>query len=609
MVDLPLRIIGQLVSQITGASEFSAAKLYARLLAQLAEQFGADSAFLRHDNRTLRASTLIAEWPPRHSASPATVDFGDDDVVLAGVLRAPKVIVTGESSFTAVAPLLWGSATTGVIGLTKSGCKHWPAEELETLGVVAALFAQLQSRFAAESRLHRLAERDELTGLHNRRALNVELRRRLAAGRSGPVAVLYVDVDRLKSINDHLGHAAGDVVIQACAQRLLTTAGAQAMIARVGGDEFVVVPHRAMSADAAEAFARQLQTAVCRPVRTGDHLITRTVSIGLAVGMPGVDNGQDLLRRADLAAVAVKHHGGNAIAREHEVSTRPPVHDEIQLDAVGAVEVQYQPEIDLRTGEILAVEALACWQPARGLPVDASHGATGSMPLTGQSVRMVVRRACGDFSRWRSHGFGHEVTLHLNISQTQLAAGEFVEIVSSAIDEFSIAPGSIRLEIGEHAIALDMPYAQVTLARLKDIGVRIAIDDFGGGDMALSQLKSLPADMLKINNAFTRELGDNAADLAVVRTIIGVAEAVGLELTARGVETSVAAATLLRHGCIRAQGLLLSSPVSSDAMESLLSRRRIPLPQKVIDESAALFAVGTLSATVFAQRPAETAAS
>lgn len=625
MADRYLRIIGQLVTQMTGASAFSAPKIYERLLAQLTEMLEADSAFLRHDNHTLKASMRIAEWPQQYPSSPAKIEFVDNDEVLAGDLRAPTVIAAGGSKFAhssglvarhgaassiAVAPLLWGTMTTGVIGLTRSCGSQWAPQEIDTLGVVAALFAQLQARIAAESRLHRLAERDDLTGLHNRRALNTELGRRLKAGQSGPIAALYIDMDRLKSINDHLGHTAGDEVIQACAERLMATAGKHAMIARVGGDEFVVVPRLAMSAGAAEALGRRLQIAACRPVRAGGRLVTRTVSIGVAVGMPGVDTGPDLLRRADQAALAVKHKGGNAVACEHDPSIQEASKQEIELDAAGAVEVQYQPEVDLRTGEILAVEAVPCWRPAREWPADASAGAAELLTPPGRSVRQVVRRVCGDFSRWRSRGLGRDITLSLDIPPTQLVADSFVAIVSSAIEEFGIAPGSIRLGIGEHAIARDIEHAQMTLARLRDIGVRIAIADFGGGDMALSQLKSLPTSTLKINSAFTRELGDNAADLAVVRTIIAVAETVGLELTAQGVETSVAAATLLVHGCNRAQGPLLSSPVCSDVMESLLSRRRIPLPHKVIDESIKLFPVAeTFSATAFAERAAETAAS
>lgn len=356
MADRSLRILGQLVSQMTGASFFSPPQLYERWLAQLARHFEADTAFLRHHECALGNSTLVAEWPPPQPGVTATVHGVDDDIVSGGLRRTPIIIAASESaSFTAVAPLLWGRTTTGVIGLTKSDGNQWAPEELETLSVVASLFAQLQARMAAESRLHRLAERDDLTNLYNRRGLKAELRRRLEVGRPGPVAVLFSDVDRLKSINDHLGHAAGDAFIQACAQRLKATAGKHATIARVGGDEFVVVPKDATSGDAAEALAHHLQSALSDPVRIGDRMITRTVSIGIAVGMPGVDTRDDLVRRADLAALAVKRRGGNAVAGDRTLSAREASRNEAEF-ADGAVEGS-QPEIDLGMNEIAAVKA------------------------------------------------------------------------------------------------------------------------------------------------------------------------------------------------------------------------------------------------------------
>ncbi len=622
MADRFLGIIAGVVAQTMGASAFSAPGVCERLLAQLVEQFEADAAFLRHNDHSLRASTLIAEWPPRNAVPDpdplAKIPFADADGVVAEDLKTPTVIVAdtakfghssrfaarrGRASVTAVAPLLWGTVTTGVLGLTRWDGKRWTPEELDVLAVVASLFAQLQGRIAAESRLHRLAEHDELTGLHNRRALAAEIRRRLRMGRPGPVAALYIDLDRLKTINDHLGHAAGDVVIRACAQRLAAKVGHDALIARVGGDEFVVIPKGTMSAEGAEDLAHTLQTTMCDPVRIGGDLVTRTLSIGVSVGMPGVDAGDDLLRRADQAALAVKRKGGNAVAVfNHGVSMQgasrngSALHSPTGIDS-DALVLQYLPEIDLRTGEILAVEALACWeQPTRGLlPVDALNGAPQSISLAGLLGRWVMRRACRDFSRWRSHGHGQHVTLRLNISPAQLASDGFVDGVAATLDEFGIDAGSVCLEICERLMVRDIENTHTTLAMLKDVGVQIAIDDFGTGDVVLAQLKSLPVDMLKIKPRFVRDLGTSGADLAVVQAIIGLAEAVGLQLTAEGVETPIAAMTLLRHGCNRAQGLLLSRPVAGDAMGSLLSTRQIPLPFNATDNS--------LAPAVQAQRP------
>jgi diguanylate cyclase len=605
VADRFLDIIAGVVAQMKGASAFSAPTVCERVLAQLVEQFEADAAFLRHNDHRLRASTLIAEWPPRDAVPDpdplAKIPFADADGVVAEELKKPTIIAVdtakfghssrfaarrGRASVTALAPLLWGTVTTGVLGLTKSGGKRWAPEELDVLAVVASLFAELQGRVASESHLQGLAEHDELTGLHNRRALTAEICRRLQMGRSGPVAVLYIDLDRLKTINDHLGHAAGDMVIRTCAQRLGAKAGHDAMIARVGGDEFVVIPKGTMSAAGAEDLAHTLQTAMCAPVCIGGDLVTRTLSIGVAVGMPGVDAGDDLLQRADQAALAVKRKGGNAVAVfNHGVPMRGASRNGSALDSpVGidndALVLQYLPEIDLRTGEILAVEALPCWeQPTRGLlPVDALNGAPQSISLAGRLGRWVMRHACSDFSRWRSYGIDKQITLRLNVSSGLLASDGFAGGVAATMDEFGIDAGSLCLEICERVMVRDVDNTRTTLAMLKDVGVQIAIDDFGSGEVVLEQLKSLPVDLLKISAGFIRDLGTSAADLAVVQAIIGLAEAVGLQLAAEGVETPIAAMTLLQHGCSRAQGLLLSRPVMGDAMGSLLSARQISLP-------------------------------
>ncbi len=614
MADRLLSIVAGVVAQMTGASAYTAPRVCERLLAQLVEQFEAEAAFLRHNNHALRASLLIAEWPPRNRVPDpdplAKIPFADADGVVAEELETPMVIEADAAKFgpssrfaacrdrassVAIAPLLWGAVTTGVIGLTRSGGQRWTPEELDALGVVASLFAQLQARTAAESRLQRLAEHDDLTGLHNRRALTAEICRRLRVGQPGPVAALFIDLDRLKIINDHLGHAAGDAIIRACAQRLGAKAGHDALIARVGGDEFVVIPNQAMSAEAAETLAHTLHSTMCDPVCIDGELITRTVSIGLALGMPGVDTSHELLRRADHAALTVKRRGGNAVAVfDHGISMLGTSRNKRKLHSPGGIGsdtlvLQYLPEIDLRTGDILAVEALACWeQPTWGLlPVDAFNGAPQSISLARRLGQWLLRHACCDFSRWRSHGIEQDVTLRLNIPPAQLASDGFADSVAATIDEFGIDAESVCLAICEHEMVRDIENTHTTLAMLKDVGVQIAIDDFGSGDVVLAQLKSLPVDMLKINTAFIRDLDTNAADLAVVQAIIGLAEAVELQVTAEGVETPSAAMTLLRHGCNRAQGYLLSRPVKGDAMESLLSTRQISLPYNAANDLVA----------------------
>jgi EAL domain-containing protein (putative c-di-GMP-specific phosphodiesterase class I) len=316
------------------------------------------------------------------------------------------------------------------------------------------------------------------------------------------------------------------------------------------------------------------------------EMLTRTVSVGVALGVPGRDTTSDLLRRADQAVHAAKNTGGNEIAVfSDDMSLTSELRNDIELHLQGVIEtgalvLHYQPEVDMRTGEILAAEALVRWQhPTRGLLLpDSFIGVAESINMAGELGRWVMRAACAEFGSWQSHGVGQNAVLRINVSPVQLVSDGFVGAVADSIDEFGLDAGSVCLEITESMVVQDIETTRVTLAGLKEVGVGIAIDDFGTGYSVLSHLKSLPVDTLKIDRGFVRELGTNAGDLAIVRAIIALAEAFDLHLVAEGVETEVAAMTLLRHGCYRAQGYLLSRPIGGAAMESLLADRWIPLP-------------------------------
>ncbi len=407
----------------------------------------------------------------------------------------------------------------------------------------------------------------------------------MAAGQPGPVSALFLDLDRLKAINDYLGHTAGDWFIGVFAKRLREGAEGPNLIARLGGDEFVVVPVAPMIADEAEALATRLQEMLRERVSIDGEMLTRTVSIGVALGVPGRDTTSDLLRRADQALLAAKTAGGNKIAVfSDDMSLKGEFRNDIELHLASAIENQalvlhYLPEVDMRTGEILAFEALVRWQhPTRGLlSPNAFIGVAESINFAGELGRWVMRAACAEFRKWRSKGIGEDAVLRLNVSPVQLVTEGFVETVAGIIDEFGLDGGSVCLEITESVVVQDIETTRITLAGLKEVGVQIAIDDFGTGYSVLSHLKSLPVDTLKIDKSFVRELGTNPGDLAIVRAVIALAESFGLELVAEGVETEEAALTLLRHGCYRAQGFLLSRPVDSNAMESLLAERRIPV--------------------------------
>jgi diguanylate cyclase len=475
--------------------------------------------------------------------------------------------------------------TTGVLGFVNFRGRKWKQQEVGTLGAVATLFAQLQARIAAEERLRYLAEHDDLTGLHNRRSVVAHLSERLAAGCPGPVAVLYLDVDRLKSINDYFGHAAGDFYLRVFAERLQASMGGLGTIGRIGGDEFLVFPDRAMLTGTAESLAHRLQTTLRGPLKIGDDVITPSVSIGMAVGRPGRDDTADLLRRADEAALTAKRAGGNQVAVcTNDISRNVVFRNDIELHLQAGIDsdallLHYLPEVDLLTRAILGAEALVRWRhPTRGLLLpDSFIGVAESTNLAGELGRWVMRAACAEFSRWRSRGVGRNVTLRINVSPRQLVIPGFVGTVGEIIDEFGINADAVCLEITERAVVRDIETTRRTLAKLKEVGVQIAIDDFGTGYAVLSHLKSLPVDTLKIDAGFVRDLDTNTSDLAIVRSILVLAEAFGLQLVAEGVETPAAALTLIQHGCHRAQGFLFSRPVAGEHMESLLSKRRLPM--------------------------------
>jgi EAL domain-containing protein (putative c-di-GMP-specific phosphodiesterase class I) len=309
------------------------------------------------------------------------------------------------------------------------------------------------------------------------------------------------------------------------------------------------------------------------------------VSIGVAAGTPGRDDSSDLLRRADEAVLASKRAGGDRITVASDNSLEQLFRSDIELHLKGDIDsdallLHYLPEVDLWTGAIVAAEALVRWRhPARGLLLpDAFIGVAESMGLAPELDRWVLRTACEEFSGWRARGVGRDAILRVNVSPLQLTTRGFVRMVAETMAEFGMDDGSLCVEITERAVVHDVESTARTLMELKDAGVQTSIDDFGTGYAVLSHLKTLPIDTLKIDPRFVRDLGDNANDLAIVRAIIGLADAFGLQLVAEGVETPAAALALMQHGCRRAQGYLLSRPIAGDAMESLLSSRAMPMP-------------------------------
>ncbi|AKN17748.1 hypothetical protein B586_16035 [Mycobacterium haemophilum DSM 44634] len=599
-------LVTAVANQLMSVEAATSVKVSQRVLGYLGEALGVDASFLRHNDHNIRATKLVAEWPPRVDIPDpdpiGVVYFADADSVfaIAEHLKEPAVLrpepanadyqrrIQAGTNIPAVSlacvPLLSGDITTGTLGLVKYGDREWNEAELNALKAIATLFAQLQARVAAEIK----SGHDDLTGLHNRRALLQHLERRLAPGQPGPVAALFFDLDRLKAINDYLGHAAGDQFIQVFAHRIRDAFTDKGLVARLGGDEFVVIPASPMGADDAEPLAERFRDHLKEYVTIGGEVLTRTVSIGVASAIPGQDTPSDLLRWADQAVLASKQVGGNSVAVfSAAMSIEAELRNDVELHLRRGIEsddlrLVYLPEVDLRTGDIIGVEALVRWQhPTRGLLSPASFiPIAESINLTGELDRWVLKTACSEFAEWRSDGLGHDVLLRVNVSPGQLVTGGFVDFVVDAITQSGLDTSSVCLEITENVVVQDLYTARATLAALKDVGVQIAIDDFGTGYSVMSLLQTLPVDTLKIDKAFVRQLGSNTSDLVIVCSIMVLAEGFQLDVVAEGVETEAAARALLAHGCYRAQGFLFSRPVPGEAMRCMLSARRLPLTYK-----------------------------
>ncbi|BBY58989.1 putative bifunctional diguanylate cyclase/phosphodiesterase [Mycolicibacterium sarraceniae] len=600
-------LITSVATKLMAATSATSAQVSQEVLADLVASFGVDFSFLRYNDHAIRATKLVAEWPPRPDVPDpdllGVLYLADADPIFAAAETAKEPVFFSPEPIAddyqrrvqeasgaarpslASVPLLSGDVTTGALGFIKIGLKDWSPEELNALLAIASLFAQVQARVVAEEELRSRAEHDDLTGLHNRRALLAHLDDRLGVGQPGPVSALFLDLDRLKAINDYLGHHAGDWFIQAFAAQLREETAEGDVIARLGGDEFVVVPAGPMDADAALALAHRLQAVLRDRVTIGGEMLTRTVSAGVALGVPGRDTTSDLLRRADQAVLNAKNAGGNKIAMfTDEMSLKSQFRNDIELHLqnvidAGTLILHYLPEVDMRTGEILATEALVRWQhPTRGLLLpDSFINVAESINLAGELGRWVMRAACSEFSSWQARGIGMDAVIRINVSPVQLVTDGFVESVADTIAEFNVDGKSVCLEITESVVVQDIETTRITLAGLKDLGLQVAIDDFGTGYSVLTHLKSLPVDTLKIDKGFVLDLGTNPEDLAIVRAIIALADAFNLELVAEGVERPSAARTLLQHGCHRAQGFLLSRPVSGDAMAELFAKRFIPV--------------------------------
>ncbi len=594
-------LVGSVAADLMAVTHSTLPARSQQLLHRLVDYFEVDLSFLRRNDHQLGATVLVAEWPPRLDIPDpdplGVIFFATADPTFAGVEHMSTVSIarpqdddqyqarvkegSGVAGVSlAMVPLMIGRITTGTLGFIKYGDREWHADEINALRAMAALLAQLQARVDAEERLQFLAYHDELTGLATRRALSDYLAGRLQPGSDGPVSVIFIDVDRLKSVNSFLGHAAGDELLHNLAQRLKHASTEGHFIARLGGDEFVVVMKGAAGEDRALRYAELLRQAANKPALVGGEEINRAVSIGVAVGDPAVVTVSELMGQADQAMLQAKLAGGNTTSLfTTRMREQNEFRTDIELHLVTAIRsdslvLHYQPQVHLADGRITGVEALVRWpHPNLGLLYpNAFIDLVEATNLAGELGRWVLGTACRQLRTWHLRFPDRPpISMSINVSPAELITTDFVSTVSRTLADCGLDGRHVTLEITEKAIVRDTEQALITLSGLKGIGVKVAIDDFGTGYSSFAQLKSLPVDEIKIDCGFVRQLGHNDDDLAIVRSIIGLADSFGLETVAEGVETEIAAVTLIGLGCIRAQGFLYSQPGPADQIERILA--------------------------------------
>ncbi len=435
-----------------------------------------------------------------------------------------------------------------------------------------------------EQLAHR-ANHDHLTGLANRSRFLDLVREALADCCAGEdpdfraVSVLYLDLDGFKAVNDTFGHDTGDALLQVVAARLRACVRAGDVVARLGGDEFaVMILHAQDGEEIVLRTADRIRSLVREPVLLHGHVMTVGTSIGIATTpVPAAITVDELISNADAAMYVAKRAGGSrhvAYAEGLAATTRAPFTGNDLLTALeqGQVFVQYQPIIDLATGDLLGAEALARWQhPVHGLiPPDVFVPLAESTGHNARLARHVMRQACRDSRSWLELPGAPELFVTVNLSATQLADQDLLADVVAALEESGLDARHLMLEITESMLMRDPHTAVQTLAALKSLGVRLAIDDFGTGYSSLAYLRQFSVDILKIAREFTAELGTGPDDDAVTRAIIQLSGTLGLRTIAEGIETSEQHSRLTELGCEWGQGFLFARPMPHEEMRDLV---------------------------------------
>jgi diguanylate cyclase (GGDEF)-like protein/PAS domain S-box-containing protein len=450
-----------------------------------------------------------------------------------------------------------------------------------------------------QQHLDHLAHHDQLTGLPNRLYLAAHFPEAIEEARRHSVllAVLFLDLDRFKHINDSRGHETGDRLLKAVAQRVRQTVRAEDVVVRMGGDEFIVILKGARNANEVNETAMRINEALAAPVMVDNRPLVTTVSIGVSLyPRDGADMGE-LLRHSDAAMYQAKDRGRNNFqlfspAMERKSKDRMIIESSLRNAMKTAqLDVHYQPIIDIQTNRVVALESLLRWKhPAQGyIPPDRFIAIAEETGLIVQIGEFVLTRAMIDMTRWRQAGLT-PVPVAVNISAVQLQRSDLPATISRLTKQHRVKPAMLQLELTESAI-FERRESRTgesnvdAVSRLRELGVRIAIDDFGTGYSSLSYLKSWRMDYLKIDRSFVRDLVTDPSDLAIVSAIVAMAKHLNIKVTAEGIEGWQQLEKLRQLGCNLAQGYLFAKPVPEDQCTRYLSGEPLNLVEQQIDNS------------------------
>ena len=546
---------------------------------------------LDHDNRLLARASVVRPARPDDVTTVRGAITGDDYRKLRSATagewitaasqypKLVKTVLAGDVGAAYAYPILWRETLCGVVAFGFAEAIPFTTEEQTQVQEAAARLGVAISSAWRDAQLYKQAHYDALTGLPNRLLLVDRLSQEIARCQreSTRCALLFIDLDHFKKVNDTQGHSSGDAVLVETARRLAQCVRAADTIARLGGDEFTITFTQLSNAGEVHRGVKEVLAALSQPFDIDGQQTYLGASIGIAVYPEDGKTAADLLKSADTAMYRAKASGrGQAMFFEermnHEVRERVLLERELHaaLDN-DEFTLCYQPQMDLRTGRIVGAEALLRWRhPTRGLvspsrfvPVAEESG------LIEQIGRWVIRDVCRQSRAFQARGIALE-RLSANVSVRQLYKPDFAQHVQASMREFDIAPASLELEVTESLIADRVVEVRGALNELKALGVSIALDDFGTGFASLAYLMEFPVDVVKIDRTFVSGLPAGEHSLAIITAMIAMSHALGKKVVAEGVETDIQLTLLRNLGCDYVQGHLLSKPIPAEEFEQFM---------------------------------------